>query len=121
MNVEQFFLASLRAFQEMHNNYFEEYEELAEEFASKQKWKRFPPPTREELIGTLSKVHGVEARIADFSKYPELSGQRFIFLPGKPPQLLLKGQLTPSQHVYSMALQIGYSELKIRKHVRTSP
>ena len=26
MNVEQFFLASLRAFQEMHNNYFEEYE-----------------------------------------------------------------------------------------------
>ena len=121
MNVEQFFLASLRAFQEMHNNYFEEYEVMAEGFARKQKWKRFPPPTSEELIGTLSKVHGVEARVADFSRYPELSGQRYIFLPGKPPQLLLNGQLTPSQHVYSMALQIGYSELKIRKRLRTSP
>ena len=30
MNVEQFFLASLRAYQEMHSNYFEEVEELAE-------------------------------------------------------------------------------------------
>ena len=33
MNVEQFFLASLRAYQEMNNNYFEEVEELAEKFA----------------------------------------------------------------------------------------
>ena len=121
MNVEQFFLASLRAFQEMHNNYFEEFEELAEEYADKQKWKRFPPATREELISTLRKFHGVEARVADFSLYPELSGQRFIFLPGKPPQLLLNDQLNPSQHVYSIVLQIGYSELKIGKHLRTSP
>ena len=121
MNVEQFFLASLRAFQEMHNNYFEEFEELAEEYADKQKWKRFPPATREELISTLRKVHGVEARVADFSLYPELSGQRFIFLPGKPPQLLLNDQLNHSQHIYSITLQIGYSELKIGKHLRTSP
>lgn len=121
MNVEQFFLASLRAYQEMHNNYFEEFEELAEQFATKQKWKRFPPPNRDELIVTLRQIHGIKARVADFSKYPELSGQRFIFLPGKPSQLLLNDQLAPSQHVYSMALQIGYSELKIRKRLRTSP
>ena len=114
-------MASLRAFQEMHNNYFEEFEELAEEYADKHKWKRFPPATREELISTLRKFHGVEARVADFSLYPELSGQRFIFLPGKPPQLLLNDQLNPSQHVYSIVLQIGYSELKIGKHLRTSP
>ena len=37
MNVEHFFLASLRAYQEMHNNYFEEVEELAEKFALEQK------------------------------------------------------------------------------------
>jgi len=121
MNVEQFFLASLRAYQEMHNNYFEEFEELAEQFAIKQKWTRFPPPTRKELIETLRQLHGIEARVVDFSKYPELSGQRFIFLPGKPSQLLLNDQLAPSQHVYSMALQIGYSELKNRKRLRTSP
>ena len=30
INVELFFLASLRAYQEMHSNYFEEVEELAE-------------------------------------------------------------------------------------------
>ena len=29
------------------------YREVAEEFASKKKWKQFPPPTREELIGSL--------------------------------------------------------------------
>ena len=53
MNVEQFFLASLRAYQEMHNNYFEEVEELAEKFAFEHKWTRPSPPTQEELIETL--------------------------------------------------------------------
>jgi len=42
MNVEQFFLASLRSYQEMHKNYFEEFEKLAEKFASNQKWLRMP-------------------------------------------------------------------------------
>ena len=68
-----------------------------------------------------TQLHSVDARVADFSKYPELTDQRFIFLPGKPSQLLLNNQLVPSQHVYSLALQIGYSELKIRKRLRTSP
>jgi len=104
MNVEQFFLASLRAYQEMHNNYFEEVEELAEKFALEQKWTRLSPPTREELIETLHHLHSVDARVADFSVYPELTDQRFIFLPGKPSQLLLNNQLVPAQHVYSFAL-----------------
>ena len=121
MNVEQFFLASLRSFQEMHNNYFEEFEELAEKFAFKNKWIRFPPPAREEYIDTLQNLYGCEVRIIDFTKYPELYGQRFIFLPGKISKLLLNDQLDPSQHVYSLALQIAYFELKIRKSIRTSP
>ena len=50
-----------------------------------------------------------------------MTDQRVIFLPSKPSQLLLNNQLVPSQHVYSLALQIGYSELKIRKRLRTSP
>lgn len=121
MNVEHFFLASLRAYQEMHNNYFEDVEELADQFATERQWNRFPPPTREELIETLVQLHQVEVRVTDFTKIPELAGQRYIFLPGKTSQLLLNDQLSPSQHVYSMALQIGYSELKIRKQLRTSP
>ena len=79
MNVEQFFLASLRAYQEMHNYYFEEVEELAEKFALEQKWIRLSPPTWEELIETLHQLHSVDARVADFSKYPELTDQRFYF------------------------------------------
>lgn len=85
------------------------------------KWTRLAPPTRENLIETLHQLQSVDARVADFSKYPELTDQRFILLPGKPSQLFLNHQLVPSQHVYSLALQIGYSELKIRKGLRTSP
>ncbi|MBS1256315.1 MAG: HTH-type transcriptional regulator RamB [Deltaproteobacteria bacterium] len=121
MHVEQFFLASLRAYQEMHNNYFEDVEEIADQFVSRQQWKHYPPPGVEELTATLLESHGVEARAADLSKYEELKKQRFIFLPGNPSQLLLNDQLAPSQHVYSMALQIGYLELKLGNHVRTSP
>ena len=50
INVKQFFLASLRAYQEMHNNYFEDVEELAEKFVLEQKWTRLSSPTGEELI-----------------------------------------------------------------------
>ena len=70
MNVEQFFLASLRAYQEMHNNYFEEVEELAEKFALEQKWIRLSSPTREGLIETHHQLHSVDTRVADFTKYP---------------------------------------------------
>ena len=80
----------------MHNNYFEEVEELAEKFVLEQKWTRPSPPTQEELIETLHQLHSVDARIADFSKYPELIDQRFIFLPSKPSQLLLNNQLVQS-------------------------
>ncbi len=104
MHVEQFFLASLRAYQEMHNNYFEDVEEIADQFVSRQQWKHYPPPGVEELTATLLESHGVEARAADLSKYEELKKQRFIFLPGNPSQLLLNDQLAPSQHVYSHRL-----------------
>ena len=69
----------LRAYQEIHNNYFEEVEELAEKFALEQKWTRLSPPTREELIETLHQLHSVDARVVDFSKYPELTEKSFIF------------------------------------------
>ncbi len=93
---------------------------MAENFALEQKWTRPSPPTQEELIETLHQLHSVDVRVADLSKYPELTDQRFIFLPGKPSQLFLNNRHVPSQHVYSLALQIGYSELKIRKRLRTS-
>ena len=121
MNVEQFFLASLRSYQEMHKNYFEEFEKLAEKFASNQKWLRMPPPSREEFIEVLKKKFKCEVRIVDFSKKPEFIEQRFVFLPGKKSQLLLNDQLDPSQHVFSLALQIAHYELNIHKRVRTSP
>ena len=63
----------------MYNNYFEEVEELVEKFALEQKWTRLSPPTLEELIETLHQLHSVDARVSDFSKYPELTDQRFVF------------------------------------------
>ena len=121
MNVEQFFLASLRSYQEMHKNYFEEFEELAEEFSSKHKLIRISPLKREELIEILRKKFHCEVKIVDFSSKPEFCEQRFVYLPGKTSQLLLNDQLDSSQHVYSLALQIAHYELKIHKRVRTSP
>ena len=66
MNVEQFFLASLRAYIEMHNNYIEEVEVLTEKFVLEQKWTRLSSPTREELIETLHQLHSDDAIVADF-------------------------------------------------------
>ena len=68
----------------MHNNYFEEVVGLAEMFVIEHKWKHLSSPTREELIETLHQLHSVDARVADFSKYSELTDQRFIFFPFKP-------------------------------------
>ena len=62
-NVEQFILASLRAYQEIHSNYFEEVEELAEKFVLEQKWTRLSSPTREELIETLDQLHSVDTKL----------------------------------------------------------
>lgn len=120
MNVEHFFLAALRAFQEIHDNYFEELERAAESFSRKRSWTREIPPSYEQLKRVLEQEFEVEVRHTGFADFPELRGQRYVYLPGVPGKLLLNESLSMNQHCYLLALQLGYKVLGIEERANTS-
>jgi len=120
MDVEQFFLAALRAYQEMHHNYFEDLEEASEKFMESQGWPSFPPPSREQLEQALRDRQGLRIEETDFDESPHLQDQRYVFLPGPPRVLLIHKRLHPYQHNYRLILQLGYGELGLKMTARTS-
>ncbi len=120
MDEERFFLASLRAYQEMHNNYFEELEAEVERFLQEAHLTPFPAPGLETVQRLLEERFGLEVTLTDFSTHPELTEQRYVYLPGRKPQMLLNESLSPSQHRFALAVQLGYFVLKLPDQPRTS-
>lgn len=120
VDLESFFLASLRSYQEMHDNYFEDLEDAAEKFLADHQLENFPP-LHSVQVEELLKEFKINVVDTDFSDYPELQEQREVFLPGRPGQLLLNSRLVPEQRTFLMALQLGYCVLKLPNEKRTTP
>ncbi|MGA1598065.1 MAG: helix-turn-helix domain-containing protein [bacterium] len=120
MDEERFFLASLRAYQEMHSNYFEDLEGEVERFLQEVQWNPFPAPEYEEVVRLLGERYRLEVILTDFSEYPEMKSQRYLYLPGKPPRMLINRNLSGMQHRFALAVQLGYFVLKLPDQARTS-
>ena len=120
MSVEQFLFATLRSYQKMHNNHFEDLEIAADEFARSKKWKMQPPRRMEELKDVLVKEFGYEIEEIPLEEFPELTKFRSICSPGKQRKLFLNGRLLPSQKAFLLAREIGFCHLDLQKHPTTS-
>ncbi len=120
VDMESFFLASLRSYQEMHDNYFEDLESEVDKFIEDHHLEGFPPLNNEKIEALLKELK-VDVITTDFADYPELREQREVYLPGKPAQLLLNSRLVPEQRTFLTALQLGYRVLKLSDEQRTTP
>ncbi|MFZ4634546.1 MAG: helix-turn-helix domain-containing protein, partial [Saprospiraceae bacterium] len=81
---ENFFLAALRAYQELHLNYFEDLETAAETFARKHQLLDMGSAVNEERLADLLREE-YDYRIDEkgLAKYPELEGLRALYQPHK--------------------------------------
>jgi hypothetical protein len=120
MQVEHFFYAMLRSYQETHDNYFADIEDAVQRFRERHGWSDAPPVPLERLLGVLQDEMGVRVDRTRLAGYPELHGFRSVWLQGPPPELLINPALTERQQAFQIGREIGYRDLGLRARGFTS-
>lgn len=120
MKTESFYLSALKAYQEMHNNYFPNLEEKALEFREECNLSAdniFDSKTLERL---LSNVYNYQIIETDFSDYPDLNEFRSIIAKGSINKLYINCTLSEPQKNFILARELGYCYLKLQERALTS-
>ncbi|EKB47571.1 helix-turn-helix domain-containing protein [Cecembia lonarensis] len=118
ISLEEFFLSALRAYQEMHDNYFPELEKQVNLF--KKAHQVDTSPKLEELKAILEQQFGYEISYFDFEKEVGLPKTRTLTLPGKTPKLLLNPNLTENQALFALGRELGYAYLDLKNRPYSS-
>lgn len=125
LNTEDFLRAALRAYQEIHENYFQELEDAAVQFAEEMAEYGLnsdaPPVSEEAMARILVEKYGYELDFDTIPNTPALHKFRSVLIPGKKPHLLLNPALHPQQIRFVYAREIGSRYLKLDDRVHTSP
>ncbi|OSY88319.1 DNA-binding protein [Tenacibaculum holothuriorum] len=117
---ESFFLAALRSYQEAHNNYFEDIEEKAIEFAKSYHLDLNKTLYSKDLEEILIEEYGYTIDNKELSKHENLSELRNIFIPAKK-VLLVYNTVTEAQKTFIYAKEIAYNYLNITDRLYTFP
>lgn len=119
LREENFYFAALRAYLELHENYFPELEEAVTEFAARYELPSVRPVPPRRLAGLLEDRFGYTIVENGLEGYPELKGFRAVFVPnGK--KLLLRAGLTPLQRGFQFGKELGFNYLKLTERANTS-
>lgn len=117
---ESFFLASLRSYQEAHNNYFEDIENNVEKFAKSYHLDLSKRITSKDLEEILVEEFGYTIDTEELEKHDNLDGLRNIFIPNKK-ILLIDKEITEAQKTFIYAKEIAYHFLEIKDRLYTFP
>lgn len=118
MNVEHFLLASLRSYQKMHHNYFEEFEAFANDFRAQNRIHPSSGISQSWLEALLRDEFQCQIIYDDFADYPELTPLRSIS--PNPKKILINSRLLPQQKKFILARELGYRILKLKERAQTS-
>jgi transcriptional regulator with XRE-family HTH domain len=111
VQVEQFLLAALRSYQQLNHNHFPELEEAAARCRAEHGWTAGAPLGPGPIAAVLAERHGYRIDFARLAVHPELRGFRSVYLEGRPPRLLVNGNLMPSQRAFVLGRELGYRVL----------
>ncbi len=118
MNVEHFLLASLRSYQKMHHNYFEEIEAAATDFRLQNRIAPSSGISQSWLESLLRDEFQCKITYDDFSNYEELQPLRSIC--PSPKNIWINARLQPQQKKFILARELGYRILKLKERAVTS-
>ncbi len=116
---EHFFLASLRAYQELHSNYFEDLEQAAAAYVAEHQLPVTPGISSNQLAQLLCNLYGYRIQSEGFGSITELSQLRSIYLTDDR-ILLLRPELTEQQRLFQLAKEIGFNALQLKERPITS-
>lgn len=121
---EDFLRAALRSYQEIHENYFPDIEDAViaflADYGSAYGITDDAPVSRQALEEMVTKEFGYELDYETIGRFEELAPLRSVFVPGKPPRLLINGELYPRQVKFLLARELGYKYLNLKERSQTS-
>lgn len=121
MSVEQFYFSALRTYQEMHDNYFEDIENSAEQFLAEQNLEEATILDEKYLSHILRTKYNYTFGTINEVTHPELKAVRSLLIPkADGNQLLLNSHLSSVQKSFIMGREIGYQYLKLRNRLYTT-
>jgi len=115
---ENFYLASLRSFQEANNNYFDDIEQSAVRFAKAYQIDLTLPTSSAELEEILIEEYGYTINEKELDKHLELDNLRSVFIP-KTKTLLLASKMDDAQKTFIYAKEIAYNYLDFKERLYT--
>ena len=118
LSREKFFLASLRSYQEAHNNYFENIENDVERFAKAYSIDLSINLKVNDLEDILVQEYGYTINNNELTEHKELTNLRSVFVP-KTKTLLISKEADVSQRMFIYAKEIGYNFLNITDRLYT--
>ncbi|TYP77289.1 helix-turn-helix domain-containing protein [Aquimarina intermedia] len=118
LSREGFYLASLRSYQEAHNNFFKELEEKAIRCANSYQLGLNGTINSAELDEILTEEYGYTIITDAIPDQEELENLRCVFVP-KTKTLLLSGRVDESQKTFIYAKELGYQYLEIKERPYT--
>ncbi len=124
LREEEFLRAALRSYQEIHENYFPDLEEAAQqfrlEFGEKYNWPAEERIPLSSLMNHLIQEYSYVIDDQAIAHRPELASYRSIFVQGKLPKLYINNALYTRQVRFIIARELGYQYLGIKERSNTS-
>jgi transcriptional regulator with XRE-family HTH domain len=124
VSEEDFLRATLRSYQEIHENYFPDIEEaildFLADFGEAYGISDDEPVSLEALEAMVINEFGYELDYETIGEFEELSAFRSVFVPGKPPRLLINDKLYQRQVKFLLARELGYKYLNLKERSQTS-
>ncbi len=116
---ENFYFGALRSYLELNNNYFEEIEQSAADFAERNKLPTMGLMSVELLARLLEKRYGYTIVENGLKDYPELADIRSVFVP-KSKKLLLNAKLNDMQKAFQFGKELGFNYLGLKERANTA-
>lgn len=115
---ENFYLASVRSFQEANNNFIEELEDAVTKFAKTYQIDLSQKITANELEEILVEEYGYTINNEELESHKELDRLRSIFIP-KSKTLLITKSIDDAQRAFIYGKELAYNYLNIEERLYT--
>ena len=116
---ENFYFNAVRAYQELHYNYFEDIEQQIATFIESSQLPSDRPVPVNLLARLLKKQFGYRIVETELTEYPELQHLRSVYLPEKK-TLYLNPQMNEKQKALQLGKELAYNYLKLEERIYTS-
>jgi len=122
LRQEHFFVAALRSYREMHDNYFEDLEQEAQAFVASHQLAAAPPFDLTQLETLLTQHYGYTIDRTTLAGNPVVVAGRLrsVFRPATK-TLLMIPTLSRGQQAFVLGRELGFNYLKLKERHYASP